>query len=135
MRSPEMARLAGENPKAFQSAVISLMDRLETNGNLPSVAGPDELDQDSSHSSNYREPKETPQPSPTPRPEPKRGPEKWASDGADAVAAIEPSLNRETLLANPRARNLLITASGMKPGSKAMNDVIARLKRYGGAYE
>lgn len=63
---------------------------------------------------------------------PKRGPEKWASDGFEKI--LEHSNgnfkgNKGAMLKNPKAKNLLIAASELKPGSKAMANIFRKIKK------
>lgn len=132
---PDMANLAKTNPKAFQATVLKMVEGMTERGSMPKAAlnEPNELDRDSSRPSNYQEqPKEEIKREPQSTPQPK-GQDKWAADGFENVAKADPSFDREALMNNPRARNLLIAASDLRPGSRAMNDVVAKLKRYGGS--
>jgi hypothetical protein len=67
---------------------------------------------------------------------PAKGPDKWANDGLDKLKEHAGENKIEALkdqaLADPRGKKLLIAASDLKPGSKAMQDVAERfLKLYG----
>ena len=67
---------------------------------------------------------------------PLTGPSKWASDGHAALMthATDPAdlemLNsqRATMLKDPKTRDMLMQASDLKPGSKAMNAILTKLK-------
>lgn len=129
MRSPEMASMSAKNPKAFQAAVMSLVERLEQSGALPKAAKqntPNELDKDSSVPSNY---KEDPTPRREPQSEPVKGKDKWANDGFENVAKHSPDsrLDKAKLLSDPKSKQLLVAASDLKPGSRAMKDIVMQL--------
>lgn len=67
---------------------------------------------------------------------PKKGPEKWANDGLEKLKAHDPEiLNRvpASALKDPKAKELLIKASDLKPGSKAMTDILERIEKAYGA--
>lgn len=62
--------------------------------------------------------------------EPFKGPTKWAADGAAKV--IESGADENIIAAavkTEKGRELLIKASDLKPNSKAMTDIIGRLKK------
>jgi hypothetical protein len=65
----------------------------------------------------------------TPAQEPARGLDKWAADG---FAKLErhgaKDLDREALFNDPKLKDLLIQASDLKPGSKAMDALLTRIK-------
>ncbi|MBK7892829.1 MAG: hypothetical protein IPJ84_19135 [Bdellovibrionales bacterium] len=105
---------------------------------LPKVAGPSapsELDMDSSTPSQYRVyPDEPQKPGPSDKdgskaPPPKRGREKWANDGFDNISKHSPELgiDRDSIMQDPKAKEMLVLASDLKPGSKAMNQLVAKL--------
>lgn len=79
-------------------------------------------------------------PSPKEPMDPQKGPEKWAFDGFQNLMQHAPDEmktwlheNKTALLLDPKAKNLLITASSFRPGSKPLNDVIKHLQtRFGG---
>lgn len=60
---------------------------------------------------------------------PLRGKDKWASDGFDKLVSHGASgLDRDTLLQDPKTKELLIRASDLKPGSKAMDKLLEQIK-------
>lgn len=67
---------------------------------------------------------------------PTKGPEKWANDGFAKLmdhAGDDKSLqaSRDQIMASPQGKKLLIAASDLKPGSKAMEDVLSKIKALG----
>lgn len=67
---------------------------------------------------------------------PKKGPDKWANDGLEKLKEHDPQmLNRipASALKDPKAKELLIKASDLKPGSKAMTDILERIEKAYGA--
>ncbi len=104
LNDPAIFSAAKANPEAFRSAVFGL---LETRGGQSApVALPRAAEA-----------------------EPKRGEEKWADDGMKKLieSGIEASA-AEALMNTTKGRKLLIEASDLKPGSKAMNSVLARIQ-------
>lgn len=69
------------------------------------------------------------QPSP-----PLKGPVAWANTGLNNLIdhSGDKSLadQKEALMSNPKAKNLLIAASDLKPGSKAMEQILSKLKSH-----
>lgn len=69
-----------------------------------------------------------------------KGPNKWAHDGfqnlllhADDDTKSWLDKNKSVLILDPKAKNLLITASSFQPGSKPLDDIVKHLKnRIGG---
>lgn len=65
---------------------------------------------------------------------PTKGPEKWANDGASKLIDHSPDDKATIQKArgaandNPKVKQLLIQASDLKPGTKAMGSVLAKLK-------
>jgi hypothetical protein len=66
---------------------------------------------------------------------PLKGKEKWASDGLQkAIDSSDPETkaiiekNKGALLSNKKAKELLVMASDLKPGSKAMSRMVAAIK-------
>lgn len=60
---------------------------------------------------------------------PTKGPTKWANDGFEKLSQHGAGgLDREALMNDPKARELLIQASDLKPGSKAMDSVLSKIK-------
>lgn len=56
----------------------------------------------------------------------KKGPDKWASDGADKLLQHDPTINPKTiekLKQTKKGRDILFRASDLKPGSKAMDRI------------
>lgn len=64
---------------------------------------------------------------------PAKGPTKWANDGIEKLKEHDDSVNidglKDKLLADPQGKKLLIAASDLKPGSKAMNRIMERIKQ------
>lgn len=62
----------------------------------------------------------------------KRGKEKWADTGFEKVSNHVNGANlpgsRDALLSNPKTKKLLIQASDLKPGSKAMDNIVKKIK-------
>lgn len=60
----------------------------------------------------------------------RRGPEKWAADGFENLQSHggADGLDRAALMNDPKAKELLIKASDLKPGSKAMDKILTQLK-------
>jgi len=69
--------------------------------------------------------------------EPKKGPSKWANDGFEKLMehAKEKgqSFNGQkgAMISDPKTKQLLIAASDLKPGSKAMDQIMAKIKSRG----
>jgi hypothetical protein len=70
--------------------------------------------------------------------QPTKGPDKWANDGAEKLkehsrdpASID-SL-RAKAKDDPKLRELFAIASDLKPGSKAMENILERIKKHGNA--
>lgn len=64
---------------------------------------------------------------------PLKGSEKWANDGFEKLKEQGlKDLDKDTLLSNPKAKKLLIAASDLKPGSKAMNNIVSELEKLKG---
>jgi hypothetical protein len=70
-------------------------------------------------------------------PPPTKGPEKWASDGFDKLmshSAADPSSQaaleqmKSEMIKDPKMKDLLIQASDFKPGSKGMENILAKIK-------
>lgn len=68
---------------------------------------------------------------------PEKGPAKWANDGVQALMQHAQGKDRDLiaqnskeLLADEKGRDLLIKASDLKPGSKAMNNLLDRVKAH-----
>ncbi len=68
-------------------------------------------------------------------PAPKTGPDKWAADGFQNLKSHVNDKDKEWIDANkgklmldPKAQNLLITASRFEPGSKPLDDILKHLK-------
>lgn len=125
LRSPQMQRLAQTNPIAFRAAVIDLTNRIDQKWGLPEAAQvPGELDRDSSRPANHRDR------SPNSETKPLKGKDKWANDGFEKLSAHAPDLefDRDQLMSDPKAKALLIQASDLKPGSKAMDKIMMKIK-------
>lgn len=65
-------------------------------------------------------------------PGPLKGPDKWVNDGLSKVAVQDPDtadlLNKQDLVSDPKIKDLLIQASDLKPGTKAMEIMLAKIK-------
>lgn len=66
---------------------------------------------------------------------PLKGQDKWANDGfkkiqahAESKGAIIPQ-SKETLLANPKIKKLMVGASDLTPGSKAMDSILKEIQK------
>lgn len=67
----------------------------------------------------------------------KKGKEKWANDGFNKLMEHSSSLpfksklenNKDQLLKDPKNKDLLVQASDLKPGSKAMDRILAQLEK------
>lgn len=63
--------------------------------------------------------------------QPAKGDTKWANDGFDKLKEHDDSaqLDKAKLLEDPKAKRMLIAASDLKPGSKAMTDILERIQK------
>lgn len=64
-----------------------------------------------------------------------KGPDKWATQGFDKLTehlGDSADLNRTALMSDPKTKQLLIQASDLKPGSKAMDNLVKKLKEPSG---
>ena len=70
-------------------------------------------------------------------PAPTKGPDKWASDGhanllqhaaGDKEASDMLNSMKSDLMKDAKAKDLLIKASDLKPGSKAMDQIMTKIK-------
>lgn len=61
---------------------------------------------------------------------PKKGPDKWANDGFEKLIEHSSDLKdkRDIIFADPKLKELLIQASDLKPGTKAMEDIKTKIK-------
>lgn len=66
-----------------------------------------------------------------------KGEDKWAIDGLEKIASADPSaIDNESLFNSKKGKSLLVQASATKPGTKAMDAIIKKIKeesRGGGA--
>ena len=119
MHSPTMQELATSNPQAFQNVVTRFATKFE-NSAAPAFQNaasntPNELDTDSSKSAQYQVPT--------------KGEAKWAQDGISKLSQHDPSMQiDQSALSDPKLKDLVIQASDLKPGSKAMDAVQAKIK-------
>jgi len=123
LREPKFAAIAKSNPATFKAIVSNLTRKVTPTGALPKAADRHELDRDSSTPAiekvsgrdNYRAPT--------------KGPAKWANDGFEKLSrhGLE-GLDRAALMSDRRTKDLLIRASDLKPGSKAMDRIAEKLK-------
>jgi len=62
---------------------------------------------------------------------PLKGREKWADEGFNKLLEDAPELEKikGALLDDPKAKDLIIQASDLKPGSKAMINIVSKLKQ------
>lgn len=109
LKSPQLADLANRNPIAFRAVVQSATGKSSMSEAFSKVAGND-------------------------KPKEPRGEAKWIRDGyrkieehAKNSGSIIPK--SEELLNNPKAKKLLMSASDLKPGSKAMNQIYEELNK------
>lgn len=141
LRTKEAQQLAKESPKVYQAVVLNFTRRvLEQPERLRAVADgekndsdptpkprqavpPLELNEDSSSPANYKLPDGA---SATPL----KGRDKWVASGFERVANEDPSLEplRVAMLADPKLKTLLMQASDLKPGSKALRAKLAQIK-------
>lgn len=111
------ANLARENPKGFQSAVLNLTKQLQSESSHGKVAN-------EKNESSPPSPADAPPPADTPK-----GEEKWARDGLQKLKSHgDVSVSDEELFANPKAKRLLVAASDLKPGSKAMQNIALKIQ-------
>jgi hypothetical protein len=115
-RTPELAQIYRSNPLAFQNTTEQALSSMGLIGGgrkaIPRASGDD---------------RETGGPN-------LKGPDKWAADGIAKLEEHSGESISMKILANPKAKNLLIAASDAKPGSKAMNSILSQLKsKYGEA--
>lgn len=108
--TPELANLAKSHPQAFNAIVEKIGQRFSES--LPKAAS-----------------------APESKPVPKGGPSKWASDGLNALMDHAGDQAPESLkqidpsqVDDKSLQNLLISASDLKPGSPAMDKVLAKVK-------
>lgn len=109
--SPKLAELYQSNPAAFQSVVESTVSNISNKLQIPSLraASADDKNQAS------------------------KGPDKWANDGVKNIAAHDSSIDQSTidkLMKSTSGKDLLIKASDLKPGSKAMDKLIESIKNF-----
>lgn len=61
-----------------------------------------------------------------------KGPDKWASDGFNKLLEHSGDQNlkdsKQKMLSDPKTKDLLIKASDLKPGSKAMDEIMSKIK-------
>jgi len=107
---PNAAVLEKEQPRAFQALVKQLVGSSENPTPLPKAADKEE---------------------------PSQGPEKWANEGLKRLEAhASGSVKRDALQSlkeTKRGRDLLVKASTLKPGSMAMENVMANISNLGKA--
>lgn len=99
---PQLAALEAKQPAAFQS----MISRLKSPDNAtPTIKAAEN--------------------------KPTKGPDKWAADGQTNLIAHDPtSLDGFTQedLKDPKTKDLMIQASDLKPGSKAMEAILSKIK-------
>jgi hypothetical protein len=123
--APRVAGATATNPAAAQHTVASIAGRggpqQMTPRQLPMVADTDDQQPSTQVAG-------TKMSGP-----PLKGKDKWASDGFDKITETIPEAaeflnqNREALLADPKAKELFIRASSLKPGSKAWESTMQKL--------
>lgn len=109
---PGLSQLEIDNPKAFQNAINILADE-KIDSSAAKAAGKE--------------------------PAPQKGRSKWVADGFDKIMQhADPKMQaalksvKSDLMNSPKASELLVAASDLKPGSKAMDrvlDSLTKLKR------
>lgn len=63
--------------------------------------------------------------------EPKKGPQKWMKDGASIIQKSDNSISQsqiDELMKTKKGQDLLIQASDLKPGSKAMDSIMKKIR-------
>lgn len=108
LKSPQAAELAATNPKAFKAAVSKVVDAV-TESNSSAMPLPKAAENE----------------------EPPKGEKKWANDGLKKVIEHDSSLSdsaTEQLMKSKKGRDLLIQASELKPGTKAMDKVVNKIR-------
>lgn len=112
MQNPKAAQLAKSDPQLYKEVVARLSGRI---GGVyqPSASFPRAADQNDD----------------VMKVQPLKGEDKWANDGLKNLEkATGEKFDRGAMLQDKKTRKLLMEASGLTPGSKAMNAVIAKLK-------
>jgi len=115
--SPKFAQLQSQNPKAFQALVQKLSN--EANGPGSVLSKPGKSDNEKPDQEESR---------------PLKGSEKWANDGVEKLKSHDKSgaLSNpkviEKIMNSKEGKSLLIAASDLKPNSKAMDQLLAKIK-------
>lgn len=123
-----------QSPNAPQKAKEFMANEMMQNGGQPQQG---QLQQQDPAQAQLIQQAQTPSQKPM---DPQKGPEKWAFDGFQNLMQHVPDdmkdwlhENKAKLLLDTKAKNLLITASSFKPGSKPLDDVVKHLQtRFGG---
>lgn len=105
MKDPEMAQLATKAPAAFQDAVRQLESKYSGAAALPAAADKNQ---------------------------PTTGPDKWANDGLQNLIKHDSDFSDpkmiELLKNSQRGKDLLIKASDLSPGTKAMDNLVEKIR-------
>lgn len=128
-KSPALAAAAANNP-----AVQAGVNRTMISDSAPAAANAAAKEKPTPDGK--RAPADDTSQPPMNSPTPTKGPEKWAADGHDKImehvagtpeaAMIEQ--NKAELLKDPKTKSLLVNASDLKPGSKAMENIVDKIK-------
>lgn len=117
--SPSLVKLQQTNPAAYEAIVAKLKTPVSSTA-APTMS---DLNKGSSTSAQYKASSDAPA----------KGRDKWASDGFDKVSQHAPDeqLDKAVLMGDPRSKELLIQASDLKPGTPAMEKMLAKIKNHG----
>lgn len=114
-KNPSLGSVAKSNPKAVQ-AILSVING--GGGSAPRAANNRPASDGGSMTASIK------------------GENKWAIDGFSKIAEHAPELNDEqfakSAFSSPKAKMLLVQASELKPGSKRLDEIVAKLKEMGG---
>lgn len=129
LKAKPMQELAQKSPQEFQAVVLNFtrrtLERVEPARAVADKTGPSELDSDSSRSSNFQDREAQSEPAP------KKGREKWMDDGLKKLESHgdgDVSKLKDELMKSAKGKRLLIAASDLKPGSKAMDHVLKQIE-------
>lgn len=124
-------------PEQRESVLRSLLEKLDTGAKKTGAAVDDTVNAQTANITFRNTYKDTSgrmsaknEEDKAPKPRPLKGNEKWASDGYDKIIKANPALKGRLSPGkeNKKINRLLIEASGLKPGSKAMNRVMKQLE-------
>lgn len=127
LQAPKYQSLQKSNPQAFKVLVNDISRRVIGDNQLPAAA----VKENEINREPAQEPK---QPSAPIKIDPSKlkGEEKWSANGFNKLLEMDSSLEKE-IMNSPKAKQLLIQASDLKPGSKAMDNILMQLKKMKGA--